>query len=71
VGSVDHQELDELDLWLSAAGSDERAVRMSLWSCSTSTNMAVWIAGVTKIVALREDASCSWVNIGQRLWGLT
>jgi len=36
-----------------------------------STRMAARIAGVSRMVALREDVSCSWVNMGRRLCGLT
>ena len=32
-----------------------------------STRTAAWIDGVNRMVALREDVSCSWVNIGLRL----
>ena len=32
-----------------------------------SIRTAAWIARASRIVALREDASCSWVNIGLRL----
>ena len=34
-----------------------------------STRTAVRIAGASRMIALREDASCSWVNIGLRLCG--
>ena len=36
-----------------------------------STRTAVQIARASRMVALREDASCSWVNIGLRLCGFT
>ena len=36
-----------------------------------STRTAAQIARGNRMVALREDASCSWVNIGLRLCGFT
>ena len=69
--SLDHLGSEVSDKWLYVTESVGRAARMSLWSCSTSTRTAAQIAGASRMVALREDASCSWVNIGLRLCGFS
>ena len=47
-----------------------RAEQISEWSCSMSIKNMAWSTGERNIVALRDYASCFWVKIGQKLWGL-
>ena len=52
-------------------GSVDRAEQISEWSCSMSIKDMAWSTGERNVVALRDNANCSWVKTGQKLWGLT
>ena len=51
--------------WADVIGSE----RMLEWSFSMSTMIMVHGAGTERNVAWRDDASCSCMNMGQRLCG--
>ena len=51
-------------------GSVDRAERILVWSCLMSIKDTARSTGERIIVALRDDASCSWVKTGWKLWGL-
>ena len=51
-------------------GSVDRVEQMSEWSCSISIKDMAQSTGERNIVALRDDANCSWVKTGWKLWGL-
>ena len=55
---------------MDAIGSVGRVEWMSEWSCSMSIKDTAQSTGERIIVALRDNASCSWVKTGQKLWGL-
>ena len=40
------------------------------WSCLMSIKDMAQSTGERNIVALRDDANCSWVKTGRKLWGL-
>ena len=54
-----------------AIGSLGRAERMSWCRVSRSTTVAAWREGKRRTVAHMEAASCSWVKMDLKLWGLT
>ena len=51
-------------------GLVDKAEQMLEWSCSMSIKDMAWSTRERIIVALRDNASCSWVKTGQKLWGL-
>ena len=55
---------------MDAMGSVDRAERISEWSWLMSIKDTARSTGERIIVALRDDASCSWVKTGRKLWGL-
>ena len=55
--------------WMDAIGSDQSEDRILEWSFSVSIMIAVWRMGTERNVTQRDDASCSCVNMGQRLVG--
>ena len=55
---------------MDAIGSIDRAEQMSEWSCSMSIKDMAQSTGERIIVALRDDANCSWVKTGWKLQGL-
>ena len=55
--------------WADAIGLEWSDERMSEWSFSMSMMIAVHRVGTERKVAWRDDASCSCVNMGQRLCG--
>ena len=63
---MDQQELEgsDVDRCTEANESEESADKMSLWSCSVSYIVLAWRTGAVRYVALRDDASCSWVKMG-------
>ena len=69
---MDQQESEGLDMdrCTEANELEESADKMSLWSCSALYIMLAWRTGAARYVALRDDVSCSWVKMGQKLCGL-
>ena len=55
---------------MDAMGLVGRVEWMSEWSCLMSIKGTAWSTGERIIVVLRDDANCSWVKTGQKLWGL-
>ena len=53
-----------------AIGSLERAKRIFWWRVSRSMTIAMWREGKRRTVVHMKAASCSWVKIGLKLWGL-
>ena len=63
---MDQRELEGLDVdrCTEANESEKSANKMSLWSCSASYIVLAQRTGAARHVALRDDASCSWVKMG-------
>ena len=55
---------------MDAMGLVDRVEQMPEWSCLMSIKDMAWSTGERNIVALRDNAKCSWVKTGQKLWGL-
>ena len=63
------QRRDRESSWADAIGSEWSDERMSEWSFSMSMMIAACRVGTERKVAWRDDASCSCMNMGQRLCG--
>ena len=61
------QHGDRESSWTDAMGSDRSEDWMSKWSFSVSIMIVAWRMGMERNVAQRDDASCSCMNMGQRL----
>ena len=55
--------------WTDAMGLDQSEDRISEWSFSVSIMIAAWRMGTERKVTQRDEASCSCMNMGQRLVG--
>ena len=55
---------------MDAMGSVGGVEWMLEWSCSMSIKDTAWSTGERIIVVLRDVANYSWVETGQKLWGL-
>ena len=55
--------------WMDAMGSDRSEDQISEWSFLVSIMIVAWRMGAERNVAQRDEASCSCVNMGQRLVG--
>ena len=55
--------------WMDVMGSDWSEDQILEWSFSVSIMITVWRMGTERNVAQRDDASCSCMNMGQRLVG--
>ena len=69
---MDQQESEGLDVdrCTEVNGSEESADQISLWSCSASYIVLAQRTRAARYVVLRDDVSCSWVKMGQKLCGL-
>ena len=54
---------------MDAMGLDQSEDRILEWSFSVSIMIAAWRTGMERNVAQRDEASCSCMNMGQRLVG--
>ena len=70
--SMDQWELEgsDMDRCMEANGLKKSANKMSLWSCLVSYIVLAWRTRAARYVALRGNASCSWVKMGWKLCGL-
>ena len=66
--STDQCEDGELS-WVDANGSEWSEDQMLEWNFSMSIMIMAWRTGMERNVAWRDDASCSCMNMGQRLVG--
>ena len=57
-------EGSDMDRCMEANELEESAEKMSLWSCSALYIVLAWRTGAVRYVALRDNASCSWVKMG-------
>ena len=55
--------------WMDAMGSDQSEDWILEWSFSVSIIIAAQRTGTERNVIWRDDASCSCMNMGQRLVG--
>ena len=61
------QREDRESSWMYAMGLEQSDEQMSEWSFLMSMMIVACRAGMEGNVAWRDDASCSCVNMGQRL----
>ena len=63
------QHRDGESSWMDGMGSDWSEDQILEWSFSVSIMIVACRTGMEKKVSRRDDASCSCMNMGQRLVG--